>query len=72
MFISMLIYKAKLYGRTIKTVDKYFPSSQICSSCGSLHPEMKNLGNKQLVCKDCGTILDRDYNAAINILKNAK
>lgn len=72
MFISMLVYKSKLYGRTIRTVPKYFPSSQVCSSCGSLHPEMKNLGNKQLVCKDCGTIIDRDYNAAINILKNAK
>ncbi len=72
MFISMLVYKAKLYGRIIKTVDKYFPSSQICSSCGSLHSEMKNLGNKHLICKDCGTIIDRDYNAAINILKNAK
>ena len=72
MFISMLVYKAKLYGRTIKTVPKYFPSSQVCSSCGSLHPEMKNLNNRTLVCKDCGTILDRDTNAAINILNNAK
>ena len=72
MFISMLVYKAKLYGRTIKVVDKYFPSSQVCSSCGELHPEMKNLNNRTLVCKDCGTVLDRDTNAAINILNNAK
>ena len=72
MFIRFIVYKAKLYGRTIRTVDKYFPSSQICSSCGELHPEMKNLNNRTLVCKSCGTILDRDTNAAINILKNAK
>ena len=72
MFISMLVYKSKLYGRTIKTVPKYFPSSQVCSSCGELHPEMKNLSNRTLVCKSCGTILDRDTNAALNILNNAK
>lgn len=72
MFISFIVYKAKLYGRIIKTVPKYFPSSQICSSCGKEHPEMKNLGTRTLVCKDCGTIIDRDYNAALNILKNAK
>ena len=72
IFISFIVYKAKLYGRTIKTVSKYFPSSQICSSCGELHPEMKNLNNRTLVCKSCGTILDRDTNAALNILNNAK
>ena len=71
MFISMLVYKAKLYGRTIRTVPKYFPSSQICSSCESLHPEMKDLGNKELICS-CGNHINRDHNAAINILKNAK
>ena len=72
MFISFIVYKANLYGRTIKVVDKYFPSSQICSSCGELHPEMKNLNNRTLVCKSCGTVLDRDTNAALNILNNAK
>ena len=69
MFIEMLKYKADLYGRTIKTVSKYYPSSQMCSSCGSINKGMKKLNKKTLVCNKCGTVLDRDVNAAINILK---
>ena len=72
IFLNYIVYKASLYGRTIKTVPKYFPSSRLCSSCGEMHSEMKNLSCTKLVCKKCGTILDRDYNAAINILNNAK
>lgn len=69
MFIEMLKYKADLYGRTIKTVSKYYPSSQMCSSCGSINKGMKKLNKRTLVCNKCGVVLDRDVNAAINILK---
>ena len=48
-------------------VDKWFPSSQMCHCCGTLHPEMKDLSNRKMVC-DCGLTMSRDQNAAINIL----
>ena len=49
-------------------VDKYYPSSQICSKCGKIHPEMKDVTNRTLEC-ECGNNLGRDHNSAINILK---
>ena len=48
-------------------VDKWFPSSQICHCCGTLHPEMKDLTIRTMKC-DCGLRISRDQNAAINIL----
>ena len=69
MFIEMLKYKSLMYGREIRVVDKYFPSSQRCSSCGTINRIMKTLSNRELCCTCCGTIIDRDYNAALNILQ---
>ena len=65
----MLKYKASMYGREIRVVDKYYPSSQRCSSCGAINKGMKNLNQRELCCTCCGTIIDRDYNAALNILQ---
>ena len=48
-------------------VDKWYPSSQICHACGTLHPEMKDLKIRTMSC-DCGLVIGRDQNAAINIL----
>ena len=48
-------------------IDKWFPSSQICSCCGTLHPEMKDLSKRKMIC-DYGLTISRDHNAAINIL----
>lgn len=66
MFVSMLEYKLKERGKKLVKVDKWYPSSQICSCCGCIHTEMKNLTIRTMRC-DCGLILDRDHNAAINI-----
>ncbi len=66
MFLSMLNYKLADRGKYFIKVDKWFPSSQICHHCGTAHPEMKNLQIRTMQC-DCGFILDRDYNAALNI-----
>lgn len=67
MFLSMLEYK--LFGRNkyLVRVDKWFPSSQICHRCGALHPKMKDLSIRKMTC-DCGLTINRDQNAAINIL----
>ena len=68
MFLNMLDYKLKEYGGKLVKVDKWFPSSQICYHCGVIHPEMKDLSIRMMKC-DCGHVMDRDQNAAMNIKK---
>ena len=68
MFLSMLEYKLSDRNKYLIKVDKWFPSSQICHCCGTIHPEMKNLTIRTMKC-DCGLTISRDQNAAINILK---
>ena len=67
-FLKKLEENAEKFGDIIVYTDKYYPSSQICSKCGKIHPEMKDVTNRTLQC-DCGNNLDRDHNSAINILK---
>jgi IS605 OrfB family transposase len=65
-FTAMLEYKARLYGRGFAKVDRFFPSSRLCSVCGSLTGAMP-LAVREWTCV-CGAVHDRDVNAAINIL----
>ena len=67
MFLNMLNYKLSDRNKYLIKVDKWFPSSQICHRCGKIHPEMKNLQIRKMIC-DCGLTISRDQNAAINIL----
>ncbi|WP_420855907.1 zinc ribbon domain-containing protein [Thermoactinospora rubra] len=62
----MLASKAARYGRTFVQVDRWFPSSKLCSACGALAESMP-LSVRSWEC-GCGAGHDRDVNAAINIL----
>ena len=65
---ELLIQKANNYGIPIIKADKYYPSSQLCSICGSKN----NIGSSKIFkCKYCGAVLDRDFNAACNLVKLA-
>jgi putative transposase len=66
-FRRMLEYKAKWYGRKIVFVDRFYPSSKTCNYCGYIKKDLK-LSDRQWRCTVCGEVLDRDYNAALNIL----
>jgi putative transposase len=64
---TMLEYKAAWYGRNLVVVDRFFPSSRLCSTCGTLQMRMP-LSVRTWTCDSCGTTHDRDVNAARNLL----
>lgn len=64
MFLNMLEYKLADRGKYFVKVDKWYPSSQICSCCGTR--QRLSLVDRIYKC-DCGLIINRDHNAAINI-----
>jgi putative transposase len=69
-FVGMLEYKAARYGRTFAKIDRFAPTSQMCSACGRLDGP-KPLNVRSWTCL-CGQIHDRDVNAAINVLAQGR
>lgn len=66
-FRRQLDYKCRWYGRTLVVIDRWFPSSKTCSECGHKLEKLA-LSIRGWACPDCGTIHDRDHNAAQNIV----
>jgi putative transposase len=65
-----LQYKAKRYGTYLVVIDRFYPSSKTCSACGWVDEDL-SLADRTFICHDCGLVIDRDLNAAINILNEA-
>ena len=68
-FVRMLTYKCDWNNKQLVKVDRLYPSSQLCNNCGCRNKKVKNLAIRQWTCECCGSLHDRDVNAAINILK---
>ena len=66
--VRQLEYKCNWYGKELVNVDRFYPSSQTCNSCGFKNSNTKNLAVREWDCPKCGARHDRDVNAAKNIL----
>jgi putative transposase len=62
-------YKCAWYGKQVIKVNTFYPSSQLCGVCGYQYAGTKDLSVREWTCPVCGTVHDRDINAAKNILK---
>ena len=69
-FRRQLRYKADRYGTTVILADRWYPSSKLCSRCGTRYGEL-TLGERNWTCSRCGARHDRDVNAAINLKRLA-
>lgn len=67
-FKNILNYKSNWRGRTLIEIDRFFPSSKICNCCGYKNDNL-TLNMREWKCPSCNTTLNRDFNAAKNILK---
>ena len=65
-FKRQLDYKCQLYGIDFVEADKWYPSSKTCSECGHVKTRL-SLSERTYICEDCGVVIDRDYNASINL-----
>ena len=70
-FRRILAYKAAWHGRQLVFIDRFYPSSKRCNHCGYIYKEL-TLKDRQWVCPECGSMIDRDYNAALNILEEGE
>lgn len=66
IFVNILECKAEWYGKNILKIGRFDPSSKCCSVCGHINKDLE-LKDREWTCSACGTLLDRDKNAAINI-----
>lgn len=70
-FYRQMQYKCEWNGIAFITADRYYPSSKTCSECGSIKKDLK-LSDRTYICSECGMVMDRDLNAAVNLAKLAQ
>lgn len=70
-FSRQIEYKANWNGIKFIEADRYYPSSKTCSCCGKVKTNLK-LKDRTYICEECGLVVDRDYNAAINLREYGK
>jgi putative transposase len=67
-FRRQLAYKCAWYGTDLAVADRWFPSSKTCSGCGHVKADL-TLSDRVYECGECGLVLDRDVNAAVNLAR---
>ena len=67
-FYRQIQYKCLWNNIEFIEADRWYPSSKTCSECGSIKKQLK-LSDREYVCEECGCVIDRDYNASINLMK---
>lgn len=70
MIRRFLEYKCARYGTLLLMVNRWFPSSKMCSGCGHVKEKL-SLSEREYICEECGLVIGRDDNAAVNILAEA-
>ena len=65
-FIQTMKYKCEKYGIEFIQADRFYPSSKTCSKCGAIKKDLK-LSDRTYICSECDCVIDRDYNASINL-----
>ena len=68
---NILQYKASWNDKQVIFIDRFYPSSKLCSACGYKNTELQ-LSDREWVCPECGVVHDRDINAAVNIMNEGK
>ena len=67
-FIRQMQYKCEWLGIKFTQVDRFYPSSKKCSCCGEIKKDLK-LSDRTYICSNCGAVIGRDYNAALNLMR---
>jgi len=69
-FRQQLTYKAEQAGSAVHVMSRWYPSSKTCSGCGWIDHD-QTLSDRTFICHECGIVLDRDLNAALNLAASA-
>ena len=67
-FRRIITYKAEWNNIKVIVVPRFYPSSKTCSECGAIKRNLK-LSDREYICSECGCVIDRDYNASVNLMK---